>query len=107
MLDLREKKIFSRTWTSSTGRHYGGNVYSRGALYWMLSNPVYIGKTRHGDQVYNGLHPGIIPLDLWDKVQAKLRGNRVQIHMKSGAHQRSLLTGLLHDHEGTRYSPTH
>ena len=107
MLELRRTKVVSRQWVSSTGKHYGGNNYSRGALYWMLSNPVYIGKTRHKDQIYDGLHEGIMPQELWNKVQEKLKSNSVQIKVKSGVHKRSILTGLLHDHEGTRYSPSH
>ena len=44
--------------------------FSRGALYWLLSNPIYIGKLRHKENLRDGQHDGIIPLDLWDAVQA-------------------------------------
>ena len=32
----------------------------RGQLYHLLSNPIYIGKLRHHDHVYDGEHAGII-----------------------------------------------
>ena len=32
------------------------------ALYHLLSNPVYVGKTRHGGKLYEGQHKAIIVL---------------------------------------------
>jgi hypothetical protein len=33
---------------------------SRGHLYWILSNPIYIGRLRHKGQIHDGLHPAIV-----------------------------------------------
>src|SRR5258708_1099252 len=41
--ELRRRGILSKRWTSSTGRTWGGVHFSRGALYWLLRNPVYVG----------------------------------------------------------------
>ena len=105
MLELRKKNIVSPTWVSSKGKKHGGNLYSRGALYAILSNPVYIGKIQHKGQVYDGLHEAIISQDLWDRTQAKLKENRVSHSIQRKQH--GLLTGKLFDHEGTLYSPMH
>lgn len=45
---------------------------SRGKLYYMLSNPIYIGRIRHGATVYPGEHQPIIEEDVFNAVQEKL-----------------------------------
>ena len=40
-----------------------------------MQNPIYIGKIRHRDAVYEGEHEGIIPEQLWHKVQERLKAN--------------------------------
>ena len=42
----------------------------------ILTNPVYVGKIRYGDRVYAGRHPGIVPADLFERVQRLLDGTR-------------------------------
>lgn len=78
-----------------------------GMLYKLLSNPIYIGKLRHRDNVYDGEQQPIIDVDLFERVQALLamqapvrKGSRVHpdIH---------LLTGILFDETGDRLSPAH
>lgn len=39
----------------------------------ILINPYYIGKVRFGDELWDGLHEALIPLDLWRRVQRRLR----------------------------------
>lgn len=105
VLELRKKNIVSPTWISSKGKKHGGAPYSRGALYAILSNPVYIGKIRHKGQIYDGLHEAIISQNLWNSAQAKLKENRMCYSIQRKQH--GLLTGKLFDHEGTLYSPVH
>lgn len=50
----------------------GGAVYSRGALYHLLSNCIYIGQTRFKGVCHEGQHEAIIDPDLWALVQANL-----------------------------------
>ncbi len=47
--------------------------YSRGRIYKILINPIYIGKVRHKTEVYEGLHQGIIDADQFDRVQEQLK----------------------------------
>ena len=54
---------------SGTGKRTGGVPISRGHLYWILSNPIYVGRLRHKGQIHDGLHPAIIDLETWDRVQ--------------------------------------
>ena len=103
---LDAEGIVSKQRISKRGNIVGGKPYSRGALYSILQNPIYIGKIRHKDQTYDGNHEAIIPGEIWDTVQKKLadQAAAARSHVKSD--DQNLLRGLLYDHEGTRYSPT-
>jgi len=58
--------------TSRSGRTTGGVTLSRGHLYWLLRNPVYIGRVKHRGATYKGQHEAIIDLSTWEAVQRKL-----------------------------------
>jgi site-specific DNA recombinase len=104
---LVRKKIRSKIRTSGSGRTYGGAIYSRGALYQILNNRIYIGRIVHRGQSYGGQHEPIIAQKLWDEVAARLEAND-QARRTSKPHPTSsLLTGLLRDTSGIRFTPTH
>ncbi|SFI32782.1 Site-specific DNA recombinase [Collimonas sp. OK307] len=104
-LDLQ--KNFSKIRISRTGKTSGGQPYSRGALYELLQNRLYIGDTMHRDRHYPGEHAAIIPMPLWDKVQAKMQDN-VQGHRSgSRAKEPSLLVGMAYDGHDRRLTPSH
>lgn len=59
----------------------------------------------HKDKVYEGMHPGIIDRDLWDRAQSSLDEN-----MKTSSiyeKKNTLLQGLIHDEAGSLYTPVH
>jgi site-specific DNA recombinase len=85
----------------------GGKPFSRGALYALLQNPLYIGKIRHKDNIYDGNHDAIIDKKQWKAVQAALNQNRHKKYLRTHAKAPSLLAGLLFDEEGHPLSPTH
>ena len=68
--ELREHSLASPHERDS--QRTGGVPISRGHLYWILSNPIYVGRLRHKGQIHDGLHPAIIHLETWDRVQQKL-----------------------------------
>ena len=104
---LERKQIRSKTRTSNTGRTAGGASYSRGALYHLLNNRIYIGETVHRKESYRGQHQPIVPRVLWNKVASRLRENN-QAHRNGKSHSTpSLLSGKLFDSNGVRYTPTH
>jgi site-specific DNA recombinase len=51
------------------GRSTGGGPLSRGHIYKILSNPIYIGRIAHKGQAHEGQHKRIVPQELWDQVQ--------------------------------------
>ena len=49
-------------------------AFTRGKLYHLLSNVVYIGKARHKDRIYDGEHEAIIDEATFTSAQALLKG---------------------------------
>ena len=99
--------LVSKRRTRSDGTTTGGCRFSRGNLYWLLSNPIYIGKIRHRDNIYQGLHRPIITPETWRAVQERLAANAAPRHRATNVTHPSLLAGLVFDETGDRLSPTH
>jgi DNA invertase Pin-like site-specific DNA recombinase len=89
------------------GGSSGGSVLSRGTLYHLLSNPVYIGKTRHGGKFYDGRHQAIIDQKTWDKAAALLASNRVRRRTSHNIASGRIFLGFLFDERENRFTPTH
>lgn len=102
--ELEHDDIKSPVRISLKGNTMGGVKFSRGALYAILKNPAFIGKISHKGTIYEGLHEGIIPLDIWEQVQTKLKEQTVA--RTEQTKERHMLQGLLHDTNGIIYSPT-
>jgi hypothetical protein len=84
-----------------------GKAFSRGALYTILKNPVYIGKVQHRSKHFEGVHEPIVDKDLWQQAHMILHRNRYAKIHRVKAKQPSLLAGLLVDDQGNTMSPTH
>ena len=81
--------------------------FSRGQISWILSNPLYIGKVRHRDNVYDGSHQAIIDVATFERVRGCLRNGappRRSLTNTSGAH---LLQGRVFDRNGEVLRSTH
>jgi DNA invertase Pin-like site-specific DNA recombinase len=105
--DLKQHEIVSKVWTSSTGNKRGGVSYSRGALYYLLRNQIYLGRIAHKKESFDGQHVPIIDQALWEQVQGCLCANRSGQGRVPPVSNRSPLTGLLYDDRLNLMSPTH
>jgi DNA invertase Pin-like site-specific DNA recombinase len=105
--DLRQRCILSKRWTSSTGRTWGGVNFSRGALYWLLCNPVYVGQVAHKGQIYEGRQRAIVDRALWDKAQEILAAKRAARERRPITPGGRPLAGRLFDDRGNAMSPTY
>lgn len=105
--ELDRAGTVSKGRTDKFGRATGGQPIGRGSLYLMLQNRLYRGKVVHKDRCFPGEHQAIVDGDLWDRVQARLDGNRVERQRGGTAAVPSLLVGLLFDAGGERLTPTH
>jgi site-specific DNA recombinase len=98
--------IKSKVRTNASGSQSGGASYSRGALYGILQNRIYIGDIQHREKVYRGEHTGIVPRELWDRVQFQLRSDNQGRRNGLKANSSSALAGLLQDCQGNRFMPS-
>jgi site-specific DNA recombinase len=104
---LDKNRILSSVRMSGTGRSHGGAPYSRGALYHLLNNRIYIGEIAHRGQLFAGQHKPIVPMELWNKVAARLQENNQAHRVGESQSTPSLLRGILFDTNGARFTPTH
>lgn len=89
------------------GRQCGGTAFSRGHLYLIISNPIYVGRIPHRGQSYEGEHEAIIDAEMWDKVRVQLATNARRKRGRTSSKHPSLLAGLLFTAEGIRFTPSH
>src|SRR5689334_16248753 len=69
--ELDRNGVRSKLRVSKDGVESGGQAFSRGALYTLLRNPIYVGEIRHKGVCHPGQHAPIVNRAIWDKV-AKL-----------------------------------
>ncbi|TPE48942.1 recombinase family protein [Amaricoccus solimangrovi] len=89
------------------GRVSGGAVFSRGKLYTMLANPLFIGRIRHRDQPHPGLRLAIVAPELWGAARRLLAARRRARSARPSARDPSPLAGRLVDPDGNRMRPSH
>jgi DNA invertase Pin-like site-specific DNA recombinase len=99
--------LVSKLYEGFPERMRGGRPFSRGHLYKILSNPLYVGEIDHKGTRYPGLHEGIIDRETWDAVQVRLKSNGHERQVRSRAQHANLLTGLLVDEHGSKLTSTH
>jgi hypothetical protein len=104
---LQQAGIRSKKRMSRTGRVSGGASYSRGTLYLILHNRIYLGEITDKGPFYPGLRPAIIEQQLWDQVQLNFQSNLQSARKRPRTTEQSLLVGLLYDKQGIRFTPSH
>ena len=105
--DLGATGVVSKRRTAADGSPYGGQRFSRGALYLMLKNRIYRGEIVHKGKASPGEHAAIVDEDLWRSVQGHLEENRLERREGDKALEPSLLTGILFDASSEPMTPTH
>jgi site-specific DNA recombinase len=104
ILDLEDARLPFRS--DGTGKTVGGGLISRGHLYKILSNPIYLGRLTHKGQVHDGLHDPIVDQETWDRAQLLL-AEHAQRTTGNCQNSDALLAGKLFDDRGNRMSPSH
>jgi len=84
----------------------GDRSFSRGALYHLLSNPVYVGRIPHKAESYEGQHPPIIDPETWKAVQNQLASQAPAQRTSTRTTMQHPLMGRLFDEEGVPLAPT-
>ena len=73
--ELRQRGWTTKQWVTKKGDHRGGRTFTKNAVYKLLTNVTYIGKIRYKDETHEGEHDGIVPTDLFQRVQTQLKAN--------------------------------
>ena len=98
--ELDRLGIVTKRRVHKTGKQTGGKPFSRGNLYQLLSNPIYIGRIAHKGETYPGEHDAIVELDTWEAVRNLLAQNAVGRTRKTNVRSSFLLTGKVFDENG-------
>ena len=105
--ELDRDGIKSKPRAGKRGQPCSGRPFSRGALYQLLSNPLYVGEIRHKGVCHPGQHEPILDRKLWERAQRRLRENGSAPRPRRAKVDASPLAGKLFDESGERLTPTH
>ena len=72
---LNQRGYRTKSYVSRRGSARGGRPFKDTTINRALTNPFYVGKIRHHDELFDGQHEPIVPLELWERVQ-RVIGNR-------------------------------
>lgn len=105
IVELDEQGIRSKQRVTAKGQALGETPFSRGAMFHLLQNRVYVGDIVHKGERFDGQHERIVDECLFDEVQALLASHR----RTRTTRQRTVspLLGKLFDTAGRRMSPTY
>src|SRR6202166_4931552 len=98
--DLDRRGIVSKIRVSKNGTRWGGRPFSRGALYELLANPIYIGEIRHKKVRHPGQHKSIVDRRTWEKGKKRLRDQTARDGMPKIRAAANVLAGKLFDEHG-------
>ena len=104
---LSAERIYTPVRQMANGRTFGGVPFSRGQIYAILKNPIYIGEIPHRDQRHKGLHKPIVDRQIWDATQTLLAGHVPGLRRRSNTASGSLLAGLIVDDSGEKLIAAH
>lgn len=97
---LQAEGLRSKAWVNRNGTSVGGGLASRGMIWSVLGNQLYIGEIKHEHEIYQGIHEPIIDRQTWTRVQA-LRAQRKTVQPPARAGENPLV-GLLFDGWGRK-----
>jgi len=73
--ELDRRAWRTKQWTTRKGTTVGGKPFDKVTLFRLLTNPAYLGKVRHRDDLYDGEHDAIVDEAIWRRAQALLQRN--------------------------------
>ena len=106
---LDRERVRTADRISAKGKVSGSRSFTRGHLYKLLSNPIYIGRIAHKSITHPGQHEPIIDRATWEAVQTCLAGNTQgeRSRRTRASTPAPMLSGLLYTEAGNRMIPSH
>ncbi|TWT74805.1 recombinase family protein [Allorhodopirellula solitaria] len=92
---VAERKWMNKLWTTKKGLAKGGRPFDKCSIHALLTNPIYIGKIKHKEQLFNGRHEAIVDEAIFDQVQMQLRANNLTRGSRLPSKYGGLLKGLI------------
>src|SRR5713226_9507417 len=105
--ELDRNGVRSKRRVARNGVESGGQSFSRGALYTLLGNPIYVGEIRHKGACHPGPHVPIVDRVTWDKTAQRLREHSSRFSVRASGATPSPLMGKLFDENGAGLTPSH
>ncbi len=81
-------------------------AFNKGTVIGLLTNPLYVGKVRAGDDVCDGEHSAIVTNLVWAAVQEKLRVQAPARRSRPGRRSSALLAGIARCACGAALTPS-
>ena len=95
LAELGKRRWINKSWISKRGVEHSGRPFNKASLRRLLTNAIYAGKVEYRGTIYDGQHPPLIEVSLWDEINGQLRSDirgRGVVRVK----QNALLAGLLY-----------
>lgn len=106
LCELKSKGYKNKSWISKKGNQVIGNEFDLKQLHRILSNPIYYGKIKHKDKIYDGEHQEIISQEIWDQVQERVTKHDI-VRNKESQSERPKLYGKVWDYHGNRMTASY
>ena len=96
----------TKRWNANS-KLQGGRAWTKGDIYKILANRVYLGQAVHKGVAYPGEHAAIVDQELWDRAHGVMAEPTRQRAATSRAQVPMLLKGLIFGPNGRAMSPSH
>lgn len=106
-VQVRSATILANQLVSEGIRNKYGKYITKGPLYRLLTNRVYLGEAVHKGTSYPGEHEPLIDRELWDQVREILKESPRKRAARSRAKTPALLKGLIFGPAGSAMTPSH
>jgi site-specific DNA recombinase len=75
VLEIDRRGWRTKQWITRSGVTHGGTPFTKGRLFRLLKNPIYVGKIEFKKQIYEGEQEAIVDAAIWERVQQILERN--------------------------------
>ncbi len=91
--ELERRGVRNKSWTNKSGKHVRGRLFDKETLRNLLTNPIYTGRVRAGQELVEGRHEAILTEAEFTQIARALKNNRRAPRTAIGRHG-ALLTGI-------------
>ena len=72
--ELKLRRWHTKSWSNKKGEQIVGRPFTKCSLRGLLTNPIYLGKVRCGDEACDGAHKAILDEETWGAANDRVRG---------------------------------